>query len=35
MASLIESAKVIGKNRLEVTWKHQDVYEKILAEMQG
>lgn len=35
VASLIESAKVIGENRLEVTWKHQDVYEKILAEMQG
>lgn len=35
MASLIESAKVMGEDRLEVTWKHQDVYEKILGEMQG
>lgn len=35
MASLIESAKIMGENRLEVTWKHQGVYEKILGEMQG
>lgn len=35
MASLIESAKVMGEDRLEVTWKHQDIYEKILGEMQG
>ena len=35
MAFLIESAKVMGEDRLEVTWKHQDVYEKILGEMQG
>lgn len=35
MASLIESAKVMGEDRLEVTWKHQDIYEKILDEMQG
>lgn len=35
MASLIVSAKVMGEDRLEVTWKHQDVYEKILGEMQG
>lgn len=30
MASLISSAKVIGEDCLEVTWKYQDVYEKIL-----
>lgn len=35
MASLIVSAKVMGEDRLEITWKHQDVYEKILGEMQG
>lgn len=35
MASLIVSAKVMGEDRLEVTWKHQDVYEKILSEIQG
>ena len=35
MASLIESAKVIGEDKMEVTWKYQDVYEKILGEMQG
>ncbi len=34
MASLIESAKVMGEDRLEVTWKYGDVYEKILGEMQ-
>lgn len=34
MASLIESAKVMGENRLEVVWKFWDVYEKILGEMQ-
>ncbi len=35
MASLIESAKVIGEDKMEVTWKYQDVYEEILGEMQG
>lgn len=35
MASLIASAKVMGEGRLEVTWKHQDVYEKILSEIHG
>lgn len=35
MASLIASAQVMGEDRLEVTWKYQDVYEKILGEMQG
>lgn len=30
MASLISSAKVIGEDCMEVTWKYQDVYEKIL-----
>lgn len=34
IASLIESAKVMGEDRLEVTWKYGDVYEKILGEMQ-
>lgn len=33
MASLIESAKVIGEDRLEVVWIFGDVYEKILGEM--
>lgn len=33
MASLIESAKVMGEDRLEVVWKFGDVYEKILGEM--
>jgi hypothetical protein len=32
-ASLIESAKVMGEDRLEVVWKFGDVYEKILGEM--
>lgn len=30
MASLISSAKVIREDCMEVTWKYQDVYEKIL-----
>lgn len=34
MASLIASAKVMDEDRLEVTWKYGDVYEKILGEMQ-
>ncbi len=34
MASLIKSAKVMGEDRLEVTWKYGDVYEKILGEIQ-
>lgn len=33
MASLIESAKMMGEDRLEVVWKFGDVYEKILGEM--
>ena len=33
MASLIESVKVMGEDRLEVVWKFGDVYEKILGEM--
>lgn len=33
MASLIESAKVMGEDRLEVVWKFGDVYEKILGKM--
>lgn len=33
MASLIERAKVMGEDRLEVVWKFGDVYEKILGEM--
>lgn len=31
--TLIESAKVMGEDRLEVVWKFGDVYEKILGEM--
>ena len=31
MASLIESAKVMGEDRLEVVWKFGDIYEKILV----
>lgn len=34
MASLIAGAKVMGEDCMEVTWKYQDVYEKILGEMQ-
>lgn len=30
MASLICSAKVMGEDCMEVTWKYQYVYEKIL-----
>lgn len=30
MASLIASVKVMGEDRLEVTWKYRDFYEKIL-----
>ena len=33
MVSLIESAKVMGEDGLEVVWKFGDVYEKILGEM--
>lgn len=33
MASLIASAKVMCEERLEVTWKYGDIYEKILGEM--
>lgn len=34
MAALIASAKVLGEDRLEVTWKYGDIYEKILSEIQ-
>lgn len=34
MASLIASAKVMGEDRLEVTWKYGNIYEKILSEIQ-
>lgn len=33
MASLIESAKMIGEDKLEVVWESGDVSEKILGEM--
>lgn len=33
MAYLIESAKVMGEDRLEVVWKYGDVCKKILGEM--
>ena len=35
IASLISSAKVMGEDRLEVTWKYQDIYEKIFANIQS
>lgn len=35
IAFLIESTKVMGADSLEVIWKHRNVYEKILGEMQG
>lgn len=31
---LIASAKVMGVDRLKVTWKYRDIYEKILSEIQ-
>lgn len=31
MAALISKAEVIDENRLNVVWKHQDVYEKIFS----
>jgi predicted transcriptional regulator len=31
MASLISSAKVLGEDCLEVTWKHQDIFQKIFT----
>jgi hypothetical protein len=31
MASLISSAKVMGEDCLEVTWKYQDIFEKLLT----
>lgn len=33
MAFLIESAKVMKEDRLEVVWKFGGIYEKILGEM--
>jgi predicted transcriptional regulator len=33
MASLISSAKVIGEDCLEVTWKHHDIFKKILLNL--
>lgn len=29
MAALISSAEVVSESRLNVVWKHQDIYEKI------
>lgn len=29
MAALILKAEVVDENRLNVVWKHQDIYEKI------
>ncbi|MDE5777996.1 MAG: hypothetical protein K2I10_05750 [Lachnospiraceae bacterium] len=34
MTALIASTKVMGEDRLEVSWKYGDVYEKILGKMQ-
>lgn len=31
MASLIEKAEVMGEDTLQVTWKHQDEYDRILG----
>lgn len=31
MAALISSATVMDENRLDIVWKHQDVYEKIFS----
>lgn len=31
MAALISSAEVVSENRLNVVWKHQDIYEKIFS----
>lgn len=31
MAALISSAEVVSENQLNVTWKHQDIYEKIFS----
>lgn len=35
IASLISSAKVLGEDRLEVTWKHQDIYKKIFENIRS
>lgn len=35
IASLISSAKVLGEDRMEVTWKHQDIYEKIFENIRS
>lgn len=31
MAALISRAEVVSENQLNVTWKHQDIYEKIFS----
>lgn len=31
MAALILKAEVVDENRLNVVWKHQDIYEKIFS----
>lgn len=31
MAALITKAEVLDENRVNVTWKHQDIYEKIFS----
>ena len=35
IASLISSAKVLAEDRMEVTWKHQDIYEKIFENIRS
>ncbi|MCM1158827.1 MAG: hypothetical protein NC348_10060 [Clostridium sp.] len=31
MAFLIEKAEVFGEDTIQVTWKHQDIYDKIFS----
>ena len=31
MAFLIEKAEVFGEDTIQVTWKHQDIYDKVFS----
>ncbi len=31
MAFLIEKAEVFSENTIQVTWKHQDIYDKVFS----
>lgn len=31
MAFLIEKAKVFSEDTIQVTWKHQDIYDKVFS----